>query len=1429
MSSESTCVIVQVYEYQAPLEQFNLDEALDFIPEGYRSWEVGGILDPVGQLINWLWSQIQGAFTVLGSTIWGFMQTIRDQIVSTLRPVIDNVSTALSGALANLLATLTDVSKNLLGKISDIGSFLSNVGNVLSGVASNLASGFLNLISLIQGSFSGLLTFLGQVRDALVSQILKVADTVVGALRPIIEPIASLMVNIGSTLSSLASQFVSSISNLAGMLQSIGSGILSSLASTAKNIITSISTGLENFGKTLIAGIQGAIGTIAQGITSIGSQIITFFQNLPTLLQQLGSGIASVIQQSFTRVTEALAPLSDILKNVGLSLASLGASIATGFDNVRNALIDMGGAVVKGFEDFKTWLESLTRRTEELSQRTAEVSTGVGEVKVTLMGYHNAMLMMPKWYREELAPALGMSIAKPLSEPLGKVGEVHGFAGLIYRDPRTQISGLWTAIWGTLKGAFTWIVSETSKLLLEGINALVGGFKLIGESIFTLVAQAQTGLWNVFGKLAEDVKKWLTETLKPYITGAVMPWMSLIEAEFVKIVGARGQRGYLEKLVEGWRKDYGEGEVLTTLIFGGFIGGQMLISAITWSLKSVARAIMTQHVSFTGSMQPAGVGAVVHFLWECGLGLALHDFADNIDKWFHEFYRGLVYGFSIWFSRPITRVLTYRLRNAIPVELPDLRTIEEYVRRTLPTNEFPNTLEYLHYFMALYGYSDEVISWFTKPVEQLNVTIKDRFNRERKIPLSLIYELPSASDVATMMVRDLFASVTDFENLVLSRGYSKDLAYMYYLTRWRYPPVDKLWLFYSRARAKMLWYKPPDEAVAYAKEEAEAVGAYMPVAPIELNEKPEIALTMLDTFMKWHDLAPFAWGEGWTSDKWLMIDLMADIPTRIDSRWMYKWRIIDDTMLQRIVTATGVHPDWIKPVTVAEAMNALAEERTLARGGVLSAYKEGFLDIGAMTTLFKELTRVKILGEEVSVGFLESEAKLLTIRANYDRAIDILRDWSRDMIRMATENLMDVNEVMNLLSQMSGAISKNMGIALGFDTSYWDLYKPVIAVAWERRTYDRIRIWIRYMMFRILTRFSEGYMSRAELDATIAELCKFGRLTETERKFLTDLSYTMYELFSRQHKTRGILKKLSRGLIKPEDAVQALKNLGLDPDTIDGLIEENVKTYTISIATLLSYADLISIPEDLLVKKMSLLGVPEDEAGIILEVFKIRPLRDEIARLVRQELDMYSDGYITDDEFREALKKLMKKPQEIDILLQAGKLYKQVKIIKMTIDRTLDELERGRITPEEALERLKKFIKDEDLARSLVESKRRIYTFTVDKLISMSEYVPVDVKAVVDKAVKLGYDPGEAKLLPAYKIARDLSEEIGRVVTELITDYANGLISRDTLSKMIDDVRTMGGKVKELGVDWIVIDDTEKEYLMYLAELRRARTMAKKA
>jgi hypothetical protein len=39
----------------------------------------------------------------------------------------------------------------------------------------------------------------------------------------------------------------------------------------------------------------------------------------------------------------------------------------------------------------------------------------------------------------------------------------------------------------------------------------------------------------------------------------------------------------------------------------------------------------------------------------------------------------------------------------------------------------------------------------------------------------------------------------------------------------------------------------------------------------------------------------------------------------------------------------------------------------------------------------------------------------------------------------------------------------------------------------------------------------------------------------------------------------------------------------------------------------------------------------------------------------------------------------------------------------------------------------------------------------------------------------------------------------------------------------------MGGKVKELGVDWIVIDDTEKEYLMYLAELRRARTMAKKA
>jgi len=134
---------------------------------------------------------------------------------------------------------------------------------------------------------------------------------------------------------------------------------------------------------------------------------------------------------------------------------------------------------------------------------------------------------------------------------------------------------------------------------------------------------------------------------------------------------------------------------------------------------------------------------------------------------------------------------------------------------------------------------------------------------------------------------------------------------------------------------------------------------------------------------------------------------------------------------------------------------------------------------------------------------------------------------------------------------------------------------------------------------------------------------------------------------------------------------------------------------------------------------------------------------------------------------------------------------------------------------------------DKALIDAIIEKYVRTSVWTPDKLVSMAEYVPIDIQKLVDKAKMFGYPDDEVKLYPAYLIARNLNEEIGRIITELVYLYVYDIIDEETLRKEIDKVRTLNGKVKELGVDWIVIDDMEKELIIQRAKLRKMREQRK--
>jgi hypothetical protein len=410
---------------------------------------------------------------------------------------------------------------------------------------------------------------------------------------------------------------------------------------------------------------------------------------------------------------------------------------------------------------------------------------------------------------------------------------------------------------------------------------------------------------------------------------------------------------------------------------------------------------------------------------------------------------------------------------------------------------------------------------------------------------------------------------------------------------------------------------------------------------------------------------------------------MADIPQRIDARWMYKWQVptptgvFDDKELQRIVIARGLHPDWVDSVTIAEAMNALTEERTYARSGILNVYEAGYLTKDLADKILSNMTTVKLLDKDVPVKMIDGERKLLLLRSDYDRAYKVIDTAWDALTRGMYENIYAKNEVITQVSNVVKGISQILGLNLVVDEKYLDAWLGSFNYRHEIFKVERIRYWLRTFIWRV----GDLAQSGADVDKLIEDYAKKAHLTDEEKDLIKEITY------------------------------------------------------------------------------------------------------------------MFKDGYIRD----------------------------------LKISGIIAKLRSGAITIDKAKEELGKFIKDPDLIEALIESKAKTRTVSTDKLISMMEYIPIDIQKLKQKMEIEGVPPDEQQLYIPYAVATEVAEEIGKVATELITDYVNGAITLDDLKKGLDDLATLGGNVKSwFGVDWIVLSPREREILIYLAKLRRARQEAKR-
>ena len=1148
-----------------------------------------GITDILGQIAEWF----RAVIDTVASWIVASVQAFVSGVVNTVSSIINTVTSAVSGFISDAVSTISRfISDAISSIISGISNLISNVISAISGAISGIITAISTAIS---GAISAILNAISGIMTAISSALSGVASAIMDALKGVISTVSNIISGIVSTLSSIFGSIASAVMNaITGVVSTISaviggiistiSGVLSGIASAIMNAITGVISALSGIFNTIASAIMSAISGIITAISGILSGVASAIMNAISGFIEAVSGVISTVAKT---IIDALSTVGKTIYDALLNFVEI---ISNTFGMIGKTIMDVLTGIGKGIMDLWNFLVGV------FQDIAAKIGAGFQALGNAVMGFINAILKFPEWFPNwfynsiakpimDALSTLGELIWKALPEWLREGLEAIGsfFKGIadaiieFFKDPIGSLGRLAQSIWDLIQEfgkrvweGLTWIwntiVSTTQSIIktvwdaIQGFaswlwESTVNAFKTVGEVLFG-------GLMTVLTAIGESVVKALSvvasgilniaNSVAEAIGRTVTEFASLVFAPIFSTFTSR----YADRMVdisETFARSSSVEEDLGYLFSGiGLIVKDIILAhalayGISHGLQALASVVddievrPTTHImgGGEGGLEPIGIGARLRALlgWLISLGwhfkpsYIIREMGKDVRLMADQFTRGLMYGITIWSTQPISKLLNAALRDALVVELPPVDTTQEVVRRHMPTKDFEAVLKDYRTILKLYGYRTSIIEWLTST--ELKIDVTDRFGITRIVPLALMYELPSASDVATMMVRDIFATIDDFQRLYLARGMHPDIGALYYFLRFRYPPPERLWQFTVRGISGLLWATVTQDELRDIADEASKIGAPLPTSPIEWNFRASELFTAFKEYMKWHDMARFTWFDkrvyGWdknfTSDNLIYIDTLADIPSKIDLRWYVKWGVfellsskqvthlspvrdfarkvleqapvseivMDLTNFSRTLQATGLHPDWVPTTAVAEAMNVLSEERTLLRTGFIGLFKEGFYDVKALDVLLagfvKASFKVAYFDSEkmqwttgyinIPVMYLPPERKLLELRALMDRCLDILRDIQRDAFTAYQEFIIwDKNEFEAKLGSVIKSI--NEVYASDYEAITGVKLPPELQLRYVKEYYDKyldaLKIWREVFTVRRIRMWTQRWL-----------------------------------------------------------------------------------------------------------------------------------------------------------------------------------------------------------------------------------------------------------------------------------------------------------------------------------------------------------------
>ncbi|RLI87293.1 MAG: hypothetical protein DRP01_02240 [Archaeoglobales archaeon] len=1219
------------------------------------------------------------------------------------------------------------------------------------------------------------------IREDQITEVVNL-DLVASATAGVLDPFGQLKEWFTSIINSISSWIVSSVTafidtyvtpTLDTILYNV-STVISDLADIPTLVVSAITQEFPD----LISSITDSV------VTSINVVVLDPIEAFVTWVSDQFTAlmpIADTIMLELTTAQEVVYSLTDLLTNLQVTAPEIVTSVSTA---IWQQLI------VPLFEEINTSI--IEPLTENVNNVIVEVETRLQQASEVITNLSTGILQFPEWFPTWFEEYISKPIVEAITFPM-----ITNPASWITTSLNPMIGDLTDSL---LTGSqIVWnvmleVLGNVVETLWKGIEGLM---EVVGE----VLRNAFTGAWSIsetlgrpFEKFVKDLYQPVPENMAKQLEETTIPVFKEIFKEF----GIETPE-YL-KLDQVSLQLISGGAYTVSTMFMPF-WGQLPIRLASWILRAIASWVSNQDWKMRISLKPLGIGVETEFSWSKALGASITRFSKSLMKWLDEIGRGMVYGYSIWLTQPIAKTLNFWFRNFIPIQLPSLDIMREYARRTLPHETSPEIIKLFRYYMGLYGYSDIVLDQFFKPAQEFYIQVTDRFGSTRKVPLSLIYELPSAKDVATMMVRDIFPSMEEFQKLYLARGMTPDIGALYYFLRFRYPPPEKLWQFVTRGISGLLWTTLTSDELDEIKKEIEAIGAHIPVSPAELNFQANKLLSAFRTYMKWHDYFRGAWIKDFPSDNLIYIDTLADIPTKIDQRWMTRWGlyqllaekgvqlsspisefrekilenspaseiIMDLTLFSRTLQATGLHPDWTPLTAVAETINALTDERTLLRTGFINLFKEGFWDITALETLLAGIVKTSF---QVSyfdtndlqwktgwinypVMFLPAERKLLELRALMDRALDILRETVRDISRGYSEWIIeDYNEFKEKLTNIIDNINEFFAedykgitgvdlpenLKLKFVEAYYKPYIASLDIYKDIYTVRRVRYWTQRWLGWVMYRLATGVVSREDVQSLITYVGEKAKLTPYETEFI-----------------EGVLERLI-GIAQRE--------------------------YVPTPSMLATISEYVPRARQLFDKVVEARNIPQEWKGIWADYVDLRPIVDEVKKMVSRVEDLYVYFMIKEEDFVKVLEEVKNfgyTDKEIELMLTNARYERHY--------RAWREL-----------------IGDVDHMTMLAEYSPEARSFALGQLYKMIDALPIaeETKAVLKK------------MWEQFIRLKPIMDEVRRYITELLSDFAEGIITEEEFVAELEALKQWG------------LDDYEIMFYKAIGGMRRARYLARK-